>query len=74
MSTALLTATEARVLDALRAFRALDPPRAPTLRELADRMGWKQPTTAKKYADRLAKKGYVERRRRRSPGVYLVEG
>lgn len=65
-----LSETEARVLLAVRAFHRLDPPRAPTLQEVAGAIGWKQPSSVKQYVDELEHAGYVHRRKGRA-GIQL---
>ncbi len=65
-----LSETEAKVYIAVRAFHRLDPPRAPTLQEVAGALGWKQPSSVKQYVDELEAAGYVHRRRGRA-GIQL---
>ncbi len=65
-----LSETEAKVYIAIRAFHRLDPPRAPTLREVAEAIGWKQATSVAEYVRELEAAGYVHRRPGRA-GIQL---
>lgn len=67
-----LSATEARVLMAVRAFHRLDPPRAPTLAEVAHAIGWRHATSVAPYVRKLAAAGYVHRVTGRA-GIQLTE-
>lgn len=65
-----LSETESKVYIAVRAFHRLDPPRAPTLREVAEAIGWKHEATVAQYVKELEAAGYVHRRKGRK-GIQL---
>ncbi len=73
MTKRALNATEAKVYTAVRAFHRLDPPRAPTLQEIASVLGWKSTSAAHEYVRRLEAAGYVRRRARHHAGIELAE-
>lgn len=67
-----LSETEARIYLAVRAFHRLDPPRAPTLREVAHAIGWQHATSVAPYVRDLEAAGYVHRLKGRA-GIQLTE-